>query len=79
MAMLIWACCTEGRRHIGWTGTVGGLAVRQASACFCGYVTHGLHALIDVEGQGYVPVSWIKKVDPAAPSERVERHDELMV
>jgi hypothetical protein len=61
MVQLVWACCAQGRRHIGWTGTV--LDIRLAEypdeysefSC-CGLVTHGIHARILVERDGWVPL-----------------------
>lgn len=71
MVQLIFACCMKGRTLIGWTGVVEEIIdpekdarFQSPSACYCGYVTHGLHAGIDIQGYGYVPTSWLIKIEP---------------
>ena len=77
MVMLVFACCPKGRKWIGWTGVVEGMydVSFGVSRCFCGHETRGLHAWVDMDGKGIVPVSWLIKVDP--PKEKVVREDEL--
>lgn len=77
MVRLVWACCGKGRRHIGWVGTVEQISVCEPSLCFCGYKTYGLHACVDIGGKGFVPLSWLVKIDPPAETERVERGEEI--
>ena len=78
MVQLVWACCEKGRRHIGWTGTVESLDYYPESTCYCGYVTRGKHAWVDVDGRGVVPVSWLRPVDPPATDESIETPQELI-
>lgn len=74
--MLVWACCPDGRRHIGWVGTVEEVQHVEESKCFCGYATTGQHAWITIGSRGVVPLSWLRKMPPPEAfetNESVER------
>ena len=77
MVRLVWACCAGGRKYLGWVGTVESVVQCDQSLCFCGYITHGIHAWIDIQGRGVVPLSWLMKIDPPAIDESVERDAEV--
>ena len=67
IVMLVWACCANGRQHLGWIGEVEDFWNGNGSECFCGYKTNGLHAWINIQIRGVVPVSWISPASPAGP------------
>jgi hypothetical protein len=71
VVMLVWACCRGGRRHLGWVGTVDATVQLDCSPCFCGYKTYGQHARVYIEGWGFLPLSWLIKVEPPAIGARV--------
>lgn len=82
MVQLIFACCYRGRRHIGWTGVVEGLIDdtalgEQGGLCYCGVTTHGMHACVDIEGKGWVPLSWLIKIEPPGEKIEVTREEEF--
>ena len=79
MVMLVWACCAKGRRFLGWTGIVEDMyhVAQGVSRCFCGHGTTGMHAWVDIDGRGIVPVSWLKKIEPPSTPESAERTEEI--
>ena len=67
--MLIDACCDRTRGSIGWIGRVEQMAVvLSPRACdFCEFAsTDSWQAGITIEQFGYVPVRWLKKIEPPA-------------
>lgn len=66
MVRLVFACCALGRSHIGWTGVVERIANTKNCPCYCGYTTQGPHARVSLLSGGYVPLSWLIKIDPDA-------------
>lgn len=66
--MLVFACCADGRRHIGWVGEVEAVAnvPDKASRCVCDYSTGGPHAAVTIVGRGWIPFAWLRKLPPDA-------------
>jgi hypothetical protein len=75
LVQLVWACCAKGRRHLGWTGVAGDIAEYNGSECWCGHKTYGMHAWINIGGDGVVPLSWLIKIEP--PAVTTERREEI--
>lgn len=75
--MLVWTCCREDMRHIGWKGEVEKISSFTLGCRDCGYKSNSANARITIEplGTGWVPISWLIKLPP--PGEEVyEQRDE---
>lgn len=79
IVMLVWACCTKGRSHLGWIGIVEDLQTYEGSPCWCGYKTYGMHAVVDIGGKGIVPITWLRKIDPPIETENIIIAKELEI
>lgn len=73
--MLVWACCPQARRYIGWTGIVEAIEpiVVNCPCCFCTHTSNGAHATVTIVSRGYVPIAWLTKIDPDIEAEARER------
>lgn len=70
---LVWACCAQGRRYIGWTGQVEAIDHKIGYLCECGYKSLSTMAWITISGgRGVVPVAWLSKRGPAVTAEQTE-------
>jgi hypothetical protein len=76
LVMLVWACCPKGRSYLGWTGTVAKLCESELR-CRCGFVMRGTQAIITINRTGYVPLAWLRKINP--PAETTEREKEMAI
>lgn len=78
MVMLVWACCADGRAHLGWVGTIEGIKPQCVSWCHCGIETDCASALITIDGAGgAVPLSWLIKIEPPAKTEHETTQEEI--
>jgi hypothetical protein len=63
--MLVWGCCPEIRRYIGWVATIAAISPRRSCCKFCGKITDGpLAEFSEARGQGYIPIAWLRKLPP---------------
>lgn len=75
---VVWGCCADLRREIGFVGTVVDLSLEGHCAA-CGYEYGGMVAsLVASEGvRVNYPVPWLIKIDPPAKAETVNQGEEL--
>jgi hypothetical protein len=77
MVMLVWACCPEGRKFIGWVGELEAITQSHTMCPECRHKANCLHGRITVDHQGVVPLSWLRKVDPPSAEQSIEEYDEV--
>lgn len=78
--MLVWACCSRGRAHVGWTGPLEAIWDGEVSPCSCGHISRGKHGYVTICKRGVVPLSWLRKMPPpGAPAEGEQQPAELEV
>lgn len=77
--MLVWGCCAEARRHIGWTGKLEAIGNGSSMCIECRSTAISVpHGVIHVLRLGPVPLSWLVKMPPpGAPAEGEQLPAEL--
>ena len=70
MVRLVWGCCSDCRRHIGWTGTVQEMVVWSMRCGVCGYEHAGVLAVVlDKYGECALLPEWLIKIPPSAETQ----------
>jgi len=77
MVMLVWACCPEGRKHLGWVGELEAITQSHTICGDCRHKANCLHGQITVQNRGVVPLSWLRKVEPPSEEQSIDECDEV--
>lgn len=77
MVMLVWACCSEGRRHIGTHDTVLVVGPGGSRCDFCRTIQRGV--MVECESGNTFPLTWLIKLEPPSTPVNIERTEEAEV
>lgn len=76
MVRLVWGCCAEGRRWIGFVSTVRDVLHDVPHYCeYCRYSSVG--DLASMEDDLHIPLPWLIKIEP--PAKQTDTTDEREV